>query len=230
MTMWTQLRTGSGTEGEDCGVIAILNIITWASGGKVGPDVQLPARDPQSVAGWVRYIRRLVKRPSGAMMVHGDIFEGLAHPQVRAAFRSAGLRPVSATYRYGMPFWEMRQWLAGSPDRAVILPVMYGVARRSGAPTGSTTFDDGHAIVMIGARKRRVRVNGRYRRYWHTTLGDSLMDGRRKPGSPRRYPKGWQTTRIHTYRDAAGAFGSAPDGSPRPIGRGRCVVILVERG
>lgn len=228
--LWTQLGTGSGTEGEDCGAVSVLNVITWASGGKVGPDLQLPARDPQSVAGWVRYIRRLARKPSGAMLVFGDIYEAMSHAQVRAAFRSAGIRAPQVGYRYGWSFADMRQWLAASPDRAVILPVVYGVARRDGAPMGSTTFNDAHAIVLVGARKRRVKVGGKWRRWWYTRLGDPLMDGRRRPGSLRRYPKGWQTARLWCYRAAAGAFGTGPDGRPRPIGAGRAVVITVERG
>lgn len=227
--LFTQLGTGAPTAGADCGVLAVLNLAKWGSRGKVGPDVQVPARDPQSVASWVRYIRRIANRPWGAMLVDGDIEDALASDELRSAFRSAGCKPLKVSYRYGMEFWRMRDWLAESDDRAVMLPVMYGVARSSGCPVGSLTFSGGHALVMLGARRRRVRVGRRYRRYWFTTLGDPLMDGRRKPGSVRRYPKGWLSTRLHDYMPAAGAFGTGPDGKPRPIGRGRCVVILVER-
>lgn len=229
-TLRTQLRSGSGTEGEDCVAVSGCNALLLLSHGAVGPRVVKPPQDPQSVASWVRFLRRLARRPTGPLLVHGDGYEALSSTEVKAAFRSAGLRPPTVEYRYGMPFGELRAWLANRPDRCAILPVDYGVARRDGCPMGSTTFSGGHAIVVTDVRRKRVRRGHRYVRRWFATVGDPLMDGRRKPGSLTRYPKGWLTTRLYRYRRAAGAFGSAPDGTPRPIGFGRTVCILLERG
>lgn len=231
-TLRTQLRTGSPTAGEDCVAVSACNALLGASHRAVGPRLVRPAQDPQSVASWVRFVRRLAKRPTGPLLIHGDGYEALSSPEVKAAFRSAGQRPPRVEYRYGMPFGELRAWLAARPDaRWAILPVDYGVLRRDGnAPMGSTTFSGGHAIVVTGVHRRRVRRGRHYVSRWFASIGDPLFDGRRKPGSTSRYPRGWQTARLYAYRRAAGAFGSAPDGSPRPIGLGRTVCILVERG
>lgn len=223
--MWTQLRTGSGTEGMDCVVLAIINLVVWASRGRLGP------KDRSEVAEWVEMVRRWAGNPDRPMLIHGDALEVLRHPEFKRMFGKAGLTPPTATYLYGEPFGDVRAFLAKSPDHAALLPVDYGMARRDGAPMGSTTFSDAHGIVLTGAQRRRVRI--RRRRYairWKTVVLDSLMDGRRRPGSLRRYPKGPQLTQLYRYRRAAGAFGTGPDGKPRPIGFGRTVCILLERG
>lgn len=227
--LWTQLSSGSGTEGEDCGAITVLNLITWASDGKVGPDMMSPARDPQSVANWVKYIRRIANRPAGAMLVYGDIFEVLNSTEIRGAFRAQNLTPPTVIYRYGESFSDLRRWMAVTKDRAIMLAIDYGVARKSGCPVGSTTFDGGHAIMLTGMQRRRFRKNGRWTTRWGTLAGDPLFDGRQKPGSSKRYPKGWQVARFYRYRKAAGAFGTGPDGKPQPIGEGRAVCITVEK-
>lgn len=229
MALWTQLRTGAPTAGEDCGPVACCNVIAGLSDGRVGPDVQTPARDPQSVASWVRFLRRVAKRTTGPFLVHGDVREALDSDEVARAFRAQNLQPPIVTYRYGIAFGELRAWLT-RPDRYAIVPVVYGIARRDGCPTGSTTFGGGHYVVLTNARRKRVRKGKRYVRRWFVTVGDSLMDGRRMPNTTMRYPKGWLTTRLYRYRRAAGAFGTGPDGRPRPIGQGRAIAVLVEAG
>ncbi len=231
--MWVQLRSGSGTEGSDCGVIGDLNIITECSSGKVGPDLDdngelLPPRDPQSVASWVKYIRRIAGNPTGPMMVYGDVYQALDSSQIKAAFRNAGLRPMTVEYKYGVEFWRIRQWLDDGPHRSVLLAINYSVARLDGCPTGSDSFGGGHIVMFHGAERRRIKIGRTYRKVWKTLVGDSLNDGRARPGGT-RYPRGWQIARIHDYQRAAGAFGTAPDGTPRPIGKGRAVAIFIER-
>lgn len=226
--LWPQLRTGSGTEGEDCAAIAILNMIKKASGGKVGPDMLAPAQDPQSVANWVKYIRRIANRPEGGLMVFGDAYEVLNSPEIRGAFRANNLTPPTVQYHYGMSFSDLRQWLTATKDRIVFLAIDYGVARKSGCPVGSTSFSDGHAIVLTGMQRRRFWQRRRWVTRWATIVGDSLFDGRRKPNSLKRYPKGWQIARYYRYMKAAAAFGTGPDGKPRPIGPRRAVCITME--
>jgi hypothetical protein len=227
--LWTQLNSGSPTAGADCVPVTEENLITWASRGKVGPDMQSPARDPQSVASWVRFLRRITGRSTGAFMIRSDGYDSLASSEVRKAFIANGVTPPTIDYRYGMEFSELHKWLAASTDRAALVAIHYGVARAAGCPVGSQTFAGGHAVMFIGAQRKRVRVWNHYRRFWHTVVGDPLFDGRRKPLSLKRYPKGWKVTRTYPYRRAAAMFGTALDGSPRPIGPGRCVAILVER-
>lgn len=221
--MWTQLRTGSGTEGMDCVALALVNLIVWASRGKLGP------RSKDEVAEWVVQVRKWAGNPDRPMLIYGDAFEVLRHPELKRMFGKAGLTPPTATYLYGEPFGQVRAFLASSADRAALLPIVYGVARKDRAPMGSTTFDDAHAIVLSGAQRRRIRVGRRYVLRWKTIVLDSLFDGRRKPRSLKRYPKGPQLAQLYRYRRAAGAFGTGPDGQPRPIGFGRTVVIQVER-
>lgn len=227
--LWTQLATGSGTEGSDCGALAVINVAYRLSDGKVGPDVQKPAREPQSVANWVKQVRRIAGNPRGPMLVYGDIYEALSSRWLAQAFRAQNLKPLRVDYRYGMPFGDLRKWLE-EPGRMAILPHVYGVAREDGAPMGSMTFDGAHVSTFHGARRKRVKVGRRYVHRWFTTVGDPLMDGRRKPGSTSRYPRGYLSTRLYRWRRAAGAFGTGPDGKPRPIGHGRVVAILCEKG
>lgn len=227
--LWTQLRSGSGTEGSDCGALAVINVAYRLSGGKVGPDVQKPAKDPQSVANWVRQVRRIADNPRGPMLVYGDMYEALSSRWLAQAFRAQGLKPLDVDYRYGMTFADLRKWLE-EPNRMAIVAHLYGVAREDGAPMGSDTFDGAHVSTFHGARRKRVKVGRRYVRRWFTTVGDPLMDGRQKPGSTSRYPRGYLSTRLYRYRRAAGAFGTGPDGKPRPIGHGRVVAILCEKG
>lgn len=227
--LFTQLNTGSGSEGSDCGALSVINVISRLSDGKVGPDVQKPAKDPQSVANWVKHIRRIAGNPRGPMLVYGDMYQALSSKAIADAFRAQNLRPLKVDYRYGMAFADLRKWL-GKPGRMAIVAYQYGIARQDGAPMGSMTFDGAHVATFHGARHNRVRVGKRIARRWFTTVGDSLMDGRRKPGSTSRYPRGYLSTRLYLYRRAAGAFGRGPDGKPRPIGHGRVVCILAEKG
>lgn len=233
--LWTQLRTGSGTEGADCACVGACNVDCMSSKGKVGPVLQNgpPSRFWDTVAGWVRRIRRIANNQSGPMMVRGDLFEYLNSDAHRQMFRDAGLRPPTATYQYGIEFWKIRKWLSDSDDHAVLLAIDYSVARADGCPVGSNTFGGGHIVMLTGAQRRRVRTVSRsgrirYPLRWKTVMGDSLMDGRAMPGGG-HYGKSWQIVRLYKYRRAAGAFGTAPNGSPRPIGKGRAVAIFVER-
>ena len=90
----TQLRTGSGTEGEDCGALAVINLISWASRGRIGPDYQnltTPAQYNRTVASWVRRVRRWSHNATGPMMVYGDVFEALTSVECRTLFRDKGI-------------------------------------------------------------------------------------------------------------------------------------------
>lgn len=222
--LWTQLRSGSGTEGEDCGAIACINLIKWASHGKVGPKSQA------ELAGWVRQVRVWANRPTGPMLVEGDIFQVLNSKALQEAFSHAGVGRMYAWYHYGIPWGELRGWLAGSTDHAAMVAILYGAARHDGAPAGSESFDGGHAVTMHGMARLRIRIKGKFRKRWQTVVGDSLMDGRRRPGSLRRYPKGYVRARFYRYRRAAGSFGKGPNGESRPIGQGRAIAITVRRG
>ncbi len=222
--LWTQLNSGSGTEGKDCGALACINLIVWASHGKVGPKSQ------DELAHWVKQVRAWAGNPDRPMMVENDIFQVLNSKNLAHAFSSAGLPPPKAWYNYGKGWGDLRTWLHQSDDHAVMLAINYGVARRNGAPMGSSSFNGGHAIVMTGMQQLRVKIGRKYRLRWFTMVGDPLMDGRRKPASTARYPKGWIKARYYFYRKAAGAFGSNPDGSPRPIGDGHAICVTVVRG
>lgn len=226
----TQLRTGSGTEGKDCVAVTCCNLLNDASDGKVGPKVQKPGRDPQSVGSWVRYLRDVTDNQDDPLLIYGDAFDILTSPQVRAAFRAANVRPPTVTYEYGMEFGDLRKWLQGRRDRFALLAYDYGVARRDGAIVGSESFSDAHASAVGYVTRRRVRVGKRkrLRLRWFWEVGDPLYDGRRRPGSTKRYPRGRQTDRVYRYRRAAGAFGTGPDGRPRPVGFGRVVCIKVQ--
>lgn len=235
--LWTQLKSGSGTEGSDCGVVSPINLIDWGSRGKVGPQLlngkPRPARDPKSLASWVKYLRKIANRIRGAMMVYGDTYQALNSEQVRDAFRAAGLEPLKVYYRYGLEWGELRKWLQDK-DHAALVAINYRVARADGALVGSMTFNGGHLVPFVGMQKRPVQIRnkktGRLRRVlvWKTLNGDSLFDGRTMPGAGKA-PSGWSIARFYRYRRAAGAFGTGPNNEPRPIGFGRCIAILVER-
>jgi hypothetical protein len=225
-TLWRQLGTGSGTEGEDCGAASDINGLYLLSGGKLGPDMVRPAREPQSMANWVKFVRRLANRPRGALFVYGDMTEALG--KLRAAFKARTGDELRIDYRYGMAFGDLREWLRGRQDRCAIVAYQYGIARKDGAVTASESFNGSHVSVWTNVRRRRIKVGNRYIRRWMMTNGDSLFDGRAKPGGG-RYPKGYQTVRMYRYRRACGAFGAGPDGYPRPIGFGRVICILMER-
>jgi hypothetical protein len=233
--LFTQLGSGSGTEGEDCGCLVDINGITMCSHHKVGPDLQTgpPAQYNRTVASWVRLIRDIANNPTGPMMVRGDIYEAIASERIRDRFRAAGVRPLVASYHLGIEFWQVRKWLSDSADHSVILAIDYSVAREDGCPVGSESFGGGHVVLLTGAQRRRVRAvtrsgRVRYPLRWKTVVGDSLNDGRARPGGG-TYPKGNIITRLYNYRRAAGRFGTAPDGTPRPIGKGRAVAIFLQR-
>jgi hypothetical protein len=225
----TQLRSGSGTEGSDCGYSGDLNEIAEASNGRVGVDFPIPSYpDPQSPGSWVQYLRRITGNRTGPAMVRGDVYEALISQQIRQAFRSNGLPPPLVEYKYGIPFGDIRLFLSANRSHSVLLAINYGVAREDGCPVGSMSFSGGHIVMLTGAERRRVRQGKRYVKRWKTVMGDSLMDGRSMPGGG-RYPKGWLITRLYAYRRAAGRFGTALDGTPRPIGENRAVAIFITR-
>lgn len=228
--LWTQLNSGAPTAGMDCGAITAINLIVWASHGKIGPDYLKPEDDPNSLKSWVRMVRQWAGNPNRPMLVEGDIFQVLNSKNLQTMFSRAGVGRMYATYHYGMAFNDLRSFLHQSQDHAAMLAIDYGVARANGAPMGSTSFSDGHAVALYGAEQIKVRNGRKYHLRWFTNVGDPLFDGRRKPRSLTRYPKGIQRARLFSYRRAAAAFGTGPDGKPRPIGPNRAITITVERG
>ena len=232
--LWTQLFSGSGTEGMDCGAVTCVNLIQWASHGKIYPIPGLAAWIPGSLGWWVKKVRRIAGNPNRPMLVEGDIFQVLNSNEIQAELHKVGVSRMYAWYNYGKSYTELRLWLEESTSHAAMLAINYGVARANGAPMGSNSFSGGHAIMVTGIQRirQRVRVKGhwRYPRRYFWAVGDPLFDGRRKPVSLKRYPKGFQKARVFNYRKAAGAFGSGPHGEPRPIGQGRSICVTVVRG
>jgi hypothetical protein len=188
----TQLKTGSGTEGDDCGVLTILNITLWASRGRIGP------KDQSEVASWVKRVRRWAKRPSGAMLVRGDCFEVYQHPEYLKLFKDAKITPPKATYNYKLPWGTLRDRLRAG--QASHMAVNYGVLRYGDAPMGSATFNGGHSLALVGARLIAGKT-------W-TYDGDPLFDGRRKG-----IPDGWKSAKLADFKAAAARFGSNPPGN-----------------
>jgi hypothetical protein len=234
-TLITQLTTTAPTRGSDCGYCGDLNAIAECSHGEVGVDFPIPApQHPESPKSWIRLLRRITNNLTGPAMVRGDVYEALVRTEVRDAFRHSGLKAPTVDYRYGIPFTDVRAFLAEDSDNMVLLAINYGVARADGCPVGSMTFSGGHIVMFQGAQRRRVRYVSRrgrvyYRKRWKSILSDSLFDGRKQPGGQARYPKGHVITRLYRYRRAAGAFGTAFDGTPRPIGVNRAVAIFITR-
>lgn len=187
----TQLGTGSATAGDDCSALSIINAIRVVSGGKVGPKTQA------QVAEWVRQVRQWggakLHGPDAGMLFRTQTLRAYRSKGMARAFNAAGLHAPKVGYFDRVPF---RDGVVRSLDDGgvVHLPVNYGVLRRGDAPMGSTVFNGGHSLVLVGYRhNRRGQVL--------TRDGDPLFDGRRKG-----IPKGWRWTRAAYFADAAAAW------------------------
>jgi len=199
----TQLGTGSPTAGDDCACLVICNAIRWASHGRVGPKSQGEVKE------WVRQIRSWARKPTGGLLMFGDCLEVYRHPDLHRAFDRAGAPPFSAGYFQGVSWDGVKGGLYN--DRLIHLAIDYHVLRKGAAPMGSTTFNGGHSVALLGAQNSRGRV--------YTNVADPLFDGRRAG-----IPDGWQVARLREYRAAAGAWGA------RPAGEGKATIIAVKRG
>lgn len=188
----TQLGTGP-TAGDDCSVVTMANALRWASRGKVGPDAQ------SDVGRWAHQIRTWAGAPTDAAHSRGlrfrtETLRAYRDPNVARLLSAAG-HSLTATYHYRAPWKAVFRALARG--NAVHLPVQYGVLRRSGAPMGSSTFGDGHSVLLVGyVQNPRHQVL--------TWDGDPLFDGRRPD-----IPHGWQHVRGAFFRDAAGRWSGA---------------------
>jgi hypothetical protein len=195
----TQLNTGSGTEGSDCGPVTIINAMLWASDGKVGPQSQ------KEVGEWVKKVRVWARKRTGALAVRDNQLRAYNSPEMAYEFHKVGLKPPKATYYFRLPWRTLREILK---KNGVHLAVNYAWLRAGKAPVGSRTFSGGHALFMQGDTPAH--------RYVHTNVGDPLFDGRR-----RGIPDGYQDTRLFNYREAAGKFGSIRPG----VGYATCIVL-----
>jgi hypothetical protein len=206
----TQLTTNAVTEGEDCGVCAVLTTALVLSDGKVGP--QHPSED----AKWVKAVRTAANNPQDAMLVRGDITQVLNSAWLADAFHDEGLPRLQATYYFDLDWDKLRSYL--QHRRVIILAVDYGVLRAGKAPIGSRSYGDGHAIPLVGAEMRGPAN----RRRMYTNDGDPLFDGRPIPGAtPGSYPRSWQEARVFDFKKAASQFGKVHPA----FGRATCVVV-----
>jgi hypothetical protein len=197
----TQLRTGSGTEDKDCGPATVVNLILWASDGKVGP------KNQHEMGAWVKLVRRWARNSNAPFRLRRDALRAYKHPELAYRFKKAGLKPLSATYYFDIRWSTLAKYVV---HNGVHLAVDYGILRQGKAPMGSPTFNGGHSLAMIGGSKPAGS------HYLFTNVGDPLFDGRRKS-----IPDGYQYTRMFNYREAAGKFGSFPPGG----GKATCVVV-----
>lgn len=190
-TLRTQLNSDSGTQGEDCGAVTILNAIRWASNGKVGPRTQ------GDVGYWVRKVRGWANKTRGGLLLRGDCLEIYKHPELKRAFERAGVMPLRATYLFRVG-WGRAITLARTGD-FLHLGVDYGVLDRSNAPMGSDTFRGGHSIGLTGPHRSHEHL--------HVWDGDPLFDGRRG-----EFPRGWSDARLLDFRAAAAAWSGVKPG------------------
>jgi len=197
----TQLDTGSPTASDDCAAVTALNLIRWASHGRVGPDGQ------HEVAAWVKRFRVAAGGGSamtGGMFIRAEVLKALRSSWLRGEFQKHGLKPLLTDYYFRIDWEDLKK--IGQKGHGILLPLDYGTLIRGKAPIGDPNFYGDHSVGLIGFRTVSNRV--------YTNDGDPLFDGRRHG-----IPDGYQDTRWHYFKDAAGDFAV----------NGKATAIIVKR-
>jgi len=183
----TQLNSNSGTQGDDCGPVTIINVIKWASDNNI-------AIHQSQVGMWVRRIRDWANKPTGGLLLAGDCLQVYENINFKKLFYDIGYHAPEVNYQFRKSWYDsLAPKLRGG--QMIHLGVDYGVLRDGRAPTASSTFRGGHYLCLLNGG---VNSHGD-RMVWD---GDPLFDGRRD------YPKGWQKTRLAYIKAAAAEWGA----------------------